>query len=342
MNGFRRLFLFAALTLGVLHALALERVARTPYVGAIVTDAATGRVLFEDNADARGYPASVTKLMTFAIVMDRIAAGQLTLESPVTVSAEAAKIGGSQVFLKQGEVFTVDELLTALLVPSANDAAMALAIQVGGSRAAFVELMNAKARALGMTATVFHSPHGLPPGAGQQPDVSTARDLALLARELARQQTVLRYSAVKVRMLREKSAASFEMRNHNNLLGKLAGCDGLKTGYFYAAGSSIAVTAERGGRRVIAVVLSSEGSKNRDLKAMELVERGFAALGGVVGGALRPDLTGTGIQSGHKAPPTAETISVVRPDPTRPPMEEASTPAVPAIKFTPPAAPKSK
>ncbi len=333
MIFFRRLLCSLLLLSACLRAPAIEKIARTPYVGAIVTDAATGGVLFEDNADARGYPASVTKLMTFAIVTDRVASGQLTLETPVTVSAEAAKIGGSQVYLKQGEVFTVDELLTALLVPSANDAAVALALHVAGSRAEFVELMNAKARALGMASSVFHSPHGLPPGAGQQPDVSTARDLAVLSRELVRQQSVLRYSSVKVRMLREKSASPFEMRNHNNLLGRLAGCDGLKTGYFAAAGSSIAVTAERNGRRVVAVVLSSEGSKNRDLKAMELVEKGFAALG--------PVAAGVDTRAAPTRPAPAENIPVVKTGGPAPQVP-ASTLADSPIKFTLPSATKSK
>lgn len=261
----------------VASAPALEKISHNPYVGAIVIDADSGQVLFEDGADARAYPASVTKLMTFGVVMDRVMAGQLTLESRVTVSAEAARTGGSQVYLKQGEVFTVDELLVALIVSSANDAAVALAIHVAGSREAFVALMNDKARALGMTSTRFTSPHGLPPSRGQEPDVSTARDLALLSRSLIHTDRVLAYSSIKVRMLREKSAQPFEMRSHNHLLGKFAGCDGLKTGYFSAAGFSLSATAERNGRRLIAVVLGSETSKMRDFKVMELMERAFAS-----------------------------------------------------------------
>lgn len=279
MTTLARLAAALALSLACLgSARALDRIARTPYVGAIVTDAASGAVVFADQADAPAYPASVTKLMTFAVVMDRVGAGQLALDAPVTVTAEAARTGGSQVYLKQGEVFTVEELLHALMIASANDAAVALAMHVGGSREAFVALMNGKARALGMRGTTFHSPHGLPPAAGQRPDVSTARDLAVLARELIRRAHVLTYSAVKVRMLRAQSAQPFEMRNHNHLLGKLAGCDGLKTGYYTAAGFSIVATAAREGRRVIAVVLGSEASKPRDFKAMELVEFGFAHL----------------------------------------------------------------
>lgn len=310
---------------GCVAALAVERVARTPYVGAVVMEAATGRVLFEDRADEQGYPASVTKLMTLAVVLDRVAAGQLALDARVTISAAVSKIGGSQVYLKQGEVFTIDDLLYALMISSANDAALALAVHTAGSREAFVALMNEKARSLGMTDTVFQSPHGLPPAKGQEPDISTARDLARLGCALAGRPEVLRYTSVRVRTLRENSAAPFVMTNHNNLLGRLAGCDGLKTGYFAAAGSSIAATVQRDGRRLVAVVLSAEGSKARDLKTMELVERGFIALASAPAGA------------GAKA----EVIPRVRTERVAPP-EQASTPDEPVIKFTPPPAPRKK
>lgn len=258
--------------------MALEPIGRLPYLGAIVIDAATGRSLFEDQADERGYPASLTKLMTFGVVMDQVAAGRLDLNDPVTVSAAAARTGGSQVHLKQGEVFTVDDLLYMLMIQSANDAAMALATHVAGSRDAFVGLMNEKARALGLTHTVFHSPHGLPPGAGQEPDVSTPRDLARLSRELISQGQILRYSAVRERTIREQTTQPFIMRTHNGLLGALPGCDGLKTGYFSAAGYSISVTAERAGRRLITLVLGSTQRVARDVKAKELTELGFADL----------------------------------------------------------------
>ena len=136
---------------------------------AIVIDAATGRVLFEDKADVQNPPASVTKLMTFLIVAEKIKQGELTPDTPVTVTAEAARTGGSQVWLVDKEQIKLDEILYALMVQSANDAATALAIQVAGSKEAFVELMNAKARELGMTHTEFRSPHGLPPAAARMP-----------------------------------------------------------------------------------------------------------------------------------------------------------------------------
>jgi D-alanyl-D-alanine carboxypeptidase (penicillin-binding protein 5/6) len=308
---------------------AVEKVSRTPYLGAIVVDDATGQVLFEDNADAPGYPASVTKLMTFLVIMDRVKAGQLTLETPITVSAEASRTGGSQVYLKQGEVFTVDDLLYALMIQSANDAAVALATHAAGSKEAFVALMNAKARQIGMTHTTFQSPHGLPPGKGQQVDITTARDLALLSRELIDHDDVLRYSSVKVRMLRGNTANPFEMRNHNHLLGKLAGCDGLKTGYFSAAGYSLSATAIRDGRRIIVVVLGSEASKTRDFKVMELMEKGFASLPAMptVNTAAKPAVAApaTAGKPATRAEPT------VRTEPAS--AAPASTSAEPAVTF---------
>ncbi len=251
-----------------------EQLAATPYRGAIAVDAADGRVLFEDKADAVGYPASVLKLMTLLLVLERVDLGALRLEDPVTVSAEASRMGGSQVYLKEKEVFTIDELLYALMIQSANDAAVALAQHVAGSRDAFVRMMNEKAAALGMKNTRFISEHGLPPGPDRDPDVTTARDLALLAAELARRPAVFRYTSTMERGFRNNT---FIMRNHNNLLGGVEGVDGFKTGFFRAAGFSIVATAQRNGVRIIAVVLGSEGRQLRDTKAGELLAAGFLA-----------------------------------------------------------------
>lgn len=254
-------------------------VARNPYVGAIVVDVASGRVLFEDRADIKGYPASVLKLMDLLLILERIERGQLSLEDRATVSRRAAQTGGSQVWLAEKEVFTVDELLYALMVRSANDAAVALAEKVAGSTSAFVGLMNHRARELGMTSTKFSSVHGLPPGPGQPHDVTTARDLARLGIEVLKRRDTLRYTSTRQRVFRPQAAGrAVVMENHNHLLRQLEGCDGLKTGYIAAAGFSIAVTASRQGHRVIVVVLGSTDRKLRDAKAAELVNRAFAPL----------------------------------------------------------------
>ncbi len=251
-----------------------------PYLGSIVVDAATGQVLAENNADAKGFPASVVKLMDMMVVMDRIAAGQLSLSNQVTVTAESSKVGGTQVWLEPGEVFTVEELMYALMLQSANDAAKALAIGVAGSAEGFVELMNKKAAELGMTNTVFHSVHGLPPSTGKKGDTSTARDLSILARALLSQHPdITKFTSTRIRNFREgKEKGKVIMRNHNHLLGSFSGCDGLKTGFITAGGFSLVATAERNGRRVIAVVLGSRERPVRDARAAELLAKGFAAL----------------------------------------------------------------
>jgi D-alanyl-D-alanine carboxypeptidase (penicillin-binding protein 5/6) len=262
-------------------AAAAKPISRDPYIGSLVVDAATGKVLLEDQADAKGYPASVLKLMDLLIILEKVEKGEISLQDQVSVSAKSAKTGGSQVWLAQGEKFTVDEMLYALMVQSANDAAVALAEKVGGTTDGFVELMNQKAKALGMTKTVFHSVHGLPPGKGQEHDVTTARDLSLLAREVLKHPDALRYTSTRERPFRpDAGKKTVVMTNHDHLLGHLEGCDGLKTGYFHEAGYSIVITASRKGQRVVAVVLGSTSRITRDDKASELVAKGFAKLKG--------------------------------------------------------------
>ncbi len=251
------------------------------YKGAIVTDAATGNVLFEDHADEVSPPASMTKLMTYAVLRDRINGGGLTLETPVTVTAADSKIGGTQVWLKEKEVFPVEELIYAMMIQSANDAAYALARTSAGSVDAFVEQMNAKAKELGMVHSTFRSPHGLPPASRKIPDgdLTTPRDFAILSRYDILHTGVLKYTSVPTRLFGPPvRATAVKMDTHNHLLGHVAGVDGLKTGYTVGAGYCLAATAERGGRRVIVVLMGSPSIQARDLKVTELIERGFAAL----------------------------------------------------------------
>lgn len=249
-----------------------------PYLAAIVVDAATGDVLFEDKADTQGYPASCIKLMDLLVILEKIEQSAVKLDDKVTITAESSTMGGSQVYLKEKEVFPVDDLLYALMVQSANDAAVALALQVAGSKDGFVLLMNEKAKALGMKSTEFHSCHGLPPAADQLPDLSTPRDLAILCLELLKHKDTLRYTSTKERPFRPGTPQLVDMRNHDGLLNTFPGCDGFKTGYFSKAGFSIAATAERNGNRVIAVVLGSPDKKTRDAKAAELLSMGFLEL----------------------------------------------------------------
>jgi D-alanyl-D-alanine carboxypeptidase (penicillin-binding protein 5/6) len=261
-------------------AQAIDVRSREPYYGAVVIDAATGQILQEDHAAAVSYPASMVKLMNLFLILDDLNAGKLRLDEPVTVTREVSLIGGRQVWLKEGEVFPLEELIYATMIHSANDAAAALAIRASGSRDAHAARMTAKARELGLRNTVFNTVHGLPPGAGQEADVTSALDMALLAKALLEAHPeALKYTSIATRPFREEGKDGFVLlTSSNKLLGKTPGCDGLKTGYFYAGGFSITATAERDGRRVIAVILGSKDKNVRDAKAAAWIESGFAKL----------------------------------------------------------------
>ena len=253
----------------------VQALAEDPYAAALLIEADSGKVLFEANADAKLYPASVLKLMNLYVTLKRIEQGTLRLGEMVRVTVEAAKIGGSQVYLASGEQFSVEDLLYALMVQSANDAAVALAVHIAGSKEGFVTLMNQQAQDLGMKNTKFHSAHGLPPAEGQEPDLTTARDLAILCRALAKMSEAMKYTGTRSKGFWEDK---FMMHNHNKLLGQVVGCDGFKTGYYQAAGFSIAATAQRGGVRMIAVVMGSKDRNVRDAKATELINEGFTLI----------------------------------------------------------------
>ena len=302
------------------------------YKGSVVMDAATGRVLFEDNADAISPPASMTKLMTFAVLQDRIRSGTLTLETPVTITAADAGIGGTQVWLKEKETFPVEELIYAMMIQSANDAAFALARTAAGSASAFVELMNAKASELGLEHTTFRTPHGLPPANRRidEGDLTSPRDFAILCRHLLLKTDVVKYTSIKTRPFGGPTrAAPVVMNNHNHLLGKVPGLDGLKTGFTNSAGFCLAATAQRNHRRVIVVIMGSPDSTTRNLKVAEYIEQGFAALP-----PESPSFAGEG--SADVDSPIASTRTV--PLPSGPEGGKAAAPDDPApfVKFSVP------
>ncbi|MBU4262162.1 MAG: D-alanyl-D-alanine carboxypeptidase [Proteobacteria bacterium] len=293
----------------------LKVISKDPYVSALVIDADSGKTLFEENADAEVYPASVLKLMNLYVILDRIEHGALKLDEMVQITPEAAKIGGSQVYLDPKEQFSVEDLLYALMVQSANDAAVALATHIAGSKEGFIALMNQKAQELGMKNSHFNSVHGLPPSQGQQPDVITARDLAILCRELAKRPEALQYTSTQTRGFRDDK---FIMRTHNKLLSRFPGCDGFKTGYYDAAGFSIAATAKRGGVRIITLVMGSKDRKVRDAKAAELLSKGFSlvppqpAVAAIAPtpAVAQPQQTAAAAVINTSAPPAAEAVAV--------------------------------
>ena len=254
---------------------------RSPYRGAIIVDVKTKRVLFKDHETSYGYPASLTKLMTFLLVLENIHNGKIHLFDHVKITDEIAKIGGSQIWLDPREKnFTVDDLLYALMVHSANDAAYALALHIAGTRKRFVQMMNQKARKLGMNATTYHSPHGLPPNDGSQPDISTAHNIALLSLAVLQYPETLHYTNTERKYLRNKKTILITRNNLIKKSGGYLGCDGLKTGYHAKGGWSISVTAKRKNHRIVVVLLGCPNKKIRTEQARKLLDKGFKILQG--------------------------------------------------------------
>jgi D-alanyl-D-alanine carboxypeptidase (penicillin-binding protein 5/6) len=243
-----------------------------PYVSACVMEPTTGRIIFDKDMHKSWPLASMTKMMLMLIVAEKLHDGSLKLTDQITTSALASKMGGSQVYLKEGETFSLDDIMKAVVVHSANDASLAMAEYVAGSGPAFVAMMNKRAHELGMNDTHYYSPHGLPPAPGQQPDVSSAYDSAVLARELIKHPDVLRWSSIDTCGFRN---GTFELRNTNHLIRTYRGCDGLKTGFYAQAGFNVAATARRSGLRLIAVVLGSPRKQENFAAAATLLSQGF-------------------------------------------------------------------
>ena len=263
----------------------------SPYVGALSANAETGEVLFSRNADVEAYPASVTKLMTALLVLEDVEAKKYTFETCVTATDEVYKSEPSIVGLKAGQSMTVDDLLMALMVKSANDAAIALGVNSAGSLDAFVAKMNARARELGMSKTRYYNPNGLPPKkkyGTKAFNVTTCSDQLKLARRILKMPRILRYTSTKIGEVTDGFGKPLRFVNHNNVLvkdkrkvinpdGKEA-VDGLKTGYIDAGGSSIVLTGTRKGKRAIVIVLGSSTSNERDENAARLLEDALGAI----------------------------------------------------------------
>jgi len=340
-------FFFCAAALAPLAAFAKTKKAAAAesgatYKGYIVIDAATGKTLAEDHADEVSPPASMAKLMTFAVLHDKLAAGTITLATLVRITPEDAHMGGTQVYLDPKETYPVEELIYAMMIQSANDAAHALARTVAGSPEAFVGLMNAKARELGMTRTTFRTPHGLPPSSRHvvEGDLTTPRDFALLCRHLVQKTDVLKYTAVRTRKFGEGVRPPdkvIAMINHDHLLNRVSGVDGLKTGYTEGAGYCLSSTAQRNGHRLIVVIMGAFGPNgqkdkghSRDLKTIELLERGFAA--------VPPDAPAFAPAPGAVAAPAASPISAAPlSDDDKKSADTDDDSGSPAIKFPIPA-----
>ena len=243
------------------------------YTSAILVEPETGKVLFEKDAHIPLPPASMVKMMTALIVMEKVRDGAVKLDDKVTASRWAAKMGGSQVYLKEGETLTVEDLLKAMMIHSANDATAALAEHVAGHSEAFVDLMNQRAESLGLKETRYHSVHGLPAEPGQEEDVMSAADLATLGREIVKFPKIVELVATSQEPFRE---GAFTLVNPNHLLRTFPGADGIKTGFHNKAGFCVTGSAVRGDLRLIVVVMGSSTKTDCFKNAAQLLNQGFA------------------------------------------------------------------
>lgn len=236
---------------------------------AVLMEGSTGRVLYQKDADKKLPPASITKVMTLLLVMEAIEKGTIKLEDKVNISEHAMSMGGSQIWLKPGEDFNVDQLLKATAIASANDASVALAEHVAGSHEGFVDLMNKRAKQLGMRNTNFVNATGL----DAEGHLTTAMDIAIMSRELMKHKYVLKYTTTWMDSLRDGKT---ELVNTNKLVRFYKGCTGLKTGTTNGAGSCLSATAQRDGLELVAVVMGSDTSDQRFNSAKKLLDYGFA------------------------------------------------------------------
>ena len=256
------------LILPYVHASALEE-DDVSSPSAILMDADSGKILFEKNAHEQRPCASITKVMTLLLVMEALDAGKIHMDDVVTASAHAASMGGSDIWLEEGEQMTVDEMIKATVVASANDAAVALAEFVSGTEDDFVRSMNERAQSLGMNDTTFLNCNGL----DEEGHLTSAYDVAVMSRELIRHEEIFNYTGIWLDYLR---GGKTQIVNTNKLLRTYDGITGLKTGTTGDAGSCITATAVRGGLSLIGVVLGADSGTARFKDAATLLDHGFA------------------------------------------------------------------
>src|SRR5690625_4678839 len=238
---------------------------------AILIERDTGKKLFDKNAHEKLPPASMTKVMTLLLIMEALDKGDLKKDEMIRISERASSMGGSQIFLEAGEEMSVNDLLKSVAVASGNDASVALAERIAGSEEAFVELMNKKATALGLENSHFANSSGLPAN-----DLySTAYDLAIIARELLKYESITNYTSIYEDYLRKGKKNEFWLVNTNKLVKFYPGVDGLKTGYTTEAKYCLTATAKKDDMRVIAVVMGAESVKKRNATVSGMLDYAF-------------------------------------------------------------------
>ena len=239
---------------------------------AILLEPTTGEIIFEKNSHEKLHPASMTKMMSMLLIVEAIEDGVIKWDDVVTVSENAASMGGSQILLEVGEQMTVDDLFKGVAVASGNDAVVALAEKIGGSEAIFVDMMNKRAKEMGLTDTNFKNPHGL----DDEDHYSSAYDMAMIAKELVKHDKVLEYTSIYEDYLRENTDRKIWLVNTNKLVRFYDGVDGLKTGYTASAGYCLTATAKKNNSRFIAVTMGEPDSKTRNAEISEMLDFAFA------------------------------------------------------------------
>ncbi|SFJ28791.1 D-alanyl-D-alanine carboxypeptidase (penicillin-binding protein 5/6) [Thermoflavimicrobium dichotomicum] len=238
---------------------------------AVLMDALSGKILFEKNSHEKLPPASITKVMTMLLIMEALDQGKISLKDKVRVSEKAATMGGSQIFLEPGEEMSVEDMLKAIAVASANDAAVAMAEHIGGTEEHFVELMNKRAAELGLKNTHFQNSNGLP----ADNHYSSAHDIAVMSRELLKHPEITKYTGIYEDYLRKNSPKPFWLVNTNKLVRFYPGVNGLKTGFTSEARFCLTATAKRDHMQVIAVVMGEPDSKIRNKEVSQMLDYAF-------------------------------------------------------------------
>lgn len=238
---------------------------------AILVDSLSGKVLYEKNADEKLPPASMTKLASMLLIMESIDNETLKFDDMVTISEEAANMGGSQVFLQAGETYSVRDLLKSIAIASGNDAVYAMAEKIGGSHQEFVNMLNKRLKEIGAVNTNFVNAHGL----DAEGHYSTARDMSIIARELLKHEKILEYTSIYEEYLEKNDGSRIWLVNTNKLVRYYNGVDGLKTGFTKTAGYCLTATAKKDNFRLISVVMGEDTSENRSADTVKLLNYGF-------------------------------------------------------------------
>lgn len=238
---------------------------------AIMIEASTGEILFQKNKDEKLPPASMTKMMSMLLIMEEIEKGSLKWDEVITASANAASMGGSQIFLEAGEKMTVEELLKGISIASGNDATVAMAERISGSEESFVKKMNDKVKELGLKNTHFSNATGLT----IDNHYSSSYDMAMIAKELIKHEKILEFTGTYEEYLRKNTESPFWLVNTNRLVRFYDGVDGLKTGFTKEAGYCLTSTAKRDGMRLITVVMNEETSEKRSADTSRMLDYGF-------------------------------------------------------------------